>query len=210
MENSNLNYHKFIFFLFIISTVFSVQKINLPPINYTDWVILKSDDTWVGWTELDGFPICKAKKIIPYNIKTVAHAIEDKQNYPLIFDRITQVNLYEEDIIHIYLDMPFPISSRDYIVQYYYSEINGIISYKFFSVEHPNSVDYPNAIRLPNAGGEWILKPLNDKTTEVAYVWNGELLGDFPDWALTRAWVTQGSEVLDWLNEFLERKNKLN
>ena len=207
MENSNLNIIRIIFILLIISSAYSIQKIKLPPINYTDWAILKSDDTWVGWTELDGFPICKAKKIIPFNIKAVAHAIEDKQNYPLIFERITQVNLYEEDIIHIYLDMPFPISSRDYIVQYYYSEKNGIISYKFFSVKHPNTIIYPDAIRLPNAGGEWTLKPLNDKSTEVTYIWNGELLGDFPDWALTRAWTTQGSEVLNWLNEFLERNN---
>ena len=200
-----MKFKKLIFLLFILSTAYSVKKIKLPPHNYTNWSILQSNDIWVGWTEFDGFPICKATKILPYNIKIVSHAIEDKENYPQIFERITHVKLYEEDIIHIYLDMPFPILSRDYIVEYIYSENNGIIKYEFYSVIHPNTITYTDAIRLPNAGGEWILKPLNDNSTEVTYIWNGELLGDFPDWALTRAWSTQGSEVLNWLNEFLKK-----
>ena len=56
-------------------------------------------------------------------------------------------------------------------------------------------------IRLINAAGEWRLHSLNESHTEVTYIWNGELLGDFPNWALTRAWETQGNEVLNWLNE---------
>jgi hypothetical protein len=35
-------------------------------------------------------------------------------------------------------------------------------------------------------------------------MWNGELLGDFPDWALTRAWIEQGNEVMTWIEEALE------
>jgi hypothetical protein len=45
---------------------------------------------------------------------------------------------------------------------------------------------------------------LDDKNTEVTYTWNGELLGDFPNWALTRAWETQGEEVLTWLKDALK------
>jgi hypothetical protein len=45
---------------------------------------------------------------------------------------------------------------------------------------------------------------LNNKQTEVTYIWNGELLGDFPDWALKEAWTKQGNEVLTWLQESLE------
>ena len=36
---------------------------------------------------------------------------------------------------------------------------------------------------------------------------NGELLGNFPDFALHRAWITQGTEVLNWLDQALSKKN---
>ena len=44
-----------------------------------------------------------------------------------------------------------------------------------------------------------------DNQTEITYTWNGELLGDFPDWALTRAWEQQGSEVIAWLKEAIDK-----
>jgi hypothetical protein len=35
-------------------------------------------------------------------------------------------------------------------------------------------------------------------------MWNGELLGDFPTWGLSRAWVEQGNEMMEWLNDALK------
>ncbi|MFH1463060.1 MAG: hypothetical protein ABIO70_01610 [Pseudomonadota bacterium] len=55
------------------------------------------------------------------------------------------------------------------------------------------------SVRLPRAEGQWKLEPAGPSATKVTYTWNGELLGDFPDWALTRAWATQGEEVMHWL-----------
>ncbi|MBT6870912.1 MAG: hypothetical protein HOA66_05605, partial [Candidatus Marinimicrobia bacterium] len=59
-------------------------------------------------------------------------------------------------------------------------------------------------IRLIHAAGGWILRPIDEYTTELTYMWNGELLGDFPNWALTRAWIEQGNEVMTWIEEALE------
>jgi len=67
--------------------------------------------------------------------------------------------------------------------------------------EIPIHKDY---VRLIHAAGEWRLHPLDESSTEVTYTWNGELLGDFPDWALNRAWKTQGDEVLNWLKEAVQ------
>ena len=207
MKIFKLDYQKqFILFL-TLSFLFSVERIDLPPENFDNWIKLQSNHTWIGWAEYDGFPICKAVRTLPFNIDNISIAIEDKKNYPNIFERITQVRLYEKDVLHIYLDMPFPISSRDYIVKYEYIEKNNQKNYKFFSVDHQKTIEFKDAIRLPNAGGEWILIPLNANSTEVSYIWNGELLGDFPNWALTNAWKTQGTEVLDWLNSALNRNN---
>ena len=61
---------------------------------------------------------------------------------------------------------------------------------------------------MPNAAGEWYLRVVDNSSTEVSYTWNGELAGDFPDWALTRAWSKQGNEMLEWLGESLDELYK--
>lgn len=198
--------YRFLIIIFLIQSIgLTTEKINLPPNNFNNWNILQNDITWIGWTEFENYPICKAERILNHNFNMVSNAIQDKQNYPNIFERITQVKLYEKDIIHIYLDMPFPISSRDYIVKYETSETDKSKEFYFYSVRHPNSVQFEDSIRLPNAGGKWTIKKLDNNKTKVTYIWNGQLLGDFPDWALTNAWTTQGEEVLDWLNSALNR-----
>ena len=64
-------------------------------------------------------------------------------------------------------------------------------------------------VRLPNAAGVWILEKTSNNSTKVLYAWNGELLGSFPDFGLERAWVTQGTEVLNWLDQALTNQSKL-
>ena len=58
-------------------------------------------------------------------------------------------------------------------------------------------------VRLDNAAGIWILKGLPNNKTMVTYAWHGELLGNFPDFGLNKAWITQGTEVLTWLDKAL-------
>ena len=58
-------------------------------------------------------------------------------------------------------------------------------------------------VRLGNAAGIWVLQSLSNNQTMVTYAWNGELLGNFPDFGLNKAWITQGTEVLTWLDEAL-------
>ena len=78
------------------------------------------------------------------------------------------------------------------------------MSYKFRAVKDTTIPLNDDCIRLANAAGEWYLKWIDDSSTEVTYTWNGELAGDFPDWALTKAWTKQGNEMLEWLAESLE------
>ena len=46
---------------------------------------------------------------------------------------------------------------------------------------------------------------INNNETKVSYTWNGELLGIFPSFYLTTAWETQGGEIIDWLEEALDK-----
>ena len=73
-------------------------------------------------------------------------------------------------------------------------------------MDHPKGILDPDHVRLPNAAGIWILTALEPNKTKVIYGWNGELLGNFPDFGLIRAWVTQGTEVLNWLDEELTKR----
>ena len=59
-------------------------------------------------------------------------------------------------------------------------------------------------MRLVNAGGKWKLESINNNLTKVTYIWNGEMLGNFPSWGLKRAWSKQGNEVLRNLKETLK------
>ena len=101
------------------------------------------------------------------------------------------------------LDMPFPFSGRDYVIKYSSEKDENIWKFSFYAVDHPEGTLKPGVVRLDNAAGIWILKGLPNNKTMVTYAWHGELLGNFPDFGLNKAWITQGTEVLTWLDKAL-------
>ena len=110
------------------------------------------------------------------------------------------------EIVHIRLDLPFPFYGRDYIVEYEYFKMNDFEYYIYNSTSKVNIELNKKYVRLPNASGLWVIEPISNSSTKLTFIWNGELLGNFPDWALTRAWSTQGNEVLGWIQEALNKK----
>ena len=179
--------------------VLSVEPLH----NVENWNVLQDKKIWIGWAEEGDIPWCKAQTTFPFIMDKIAEILENKTNYPNVFKRIEATTILEPEIVHIMLDMPFPITSRDYIVKYTTHFIDNDLCYQFRAVNHEKSPPTQSYIRLVNAAGEWRLSPLKNNKTQVTYIWNGELLGDFPSWALPRAWKTQGNEVLTWLQEAL-------
>jgi hypothetical protein len=110
-----------------------------------------------------------------------------------------------DEIVYIALDMPFPFAGRDYVVKYIQEKVDDEFIYRFYAIIHPEAPLYSKYVRLIHASGGWRLKSLDSTKTEITYTWNGELLGDFPNWALTRAWKQQGMEVMTWLEEAVEK-----
>ena len=176
----------------------------IPSQSHSDWEVLHENEIWVGWTNYNDSQWCKAKSTINAPIKTISTLIEDKANYPAVFKRVESATIITDEIVHIVLDMPFPFYGRDYIVSYTQHEENGDSIYRFQAVKNSGIPVHEDYVRLVHAAGEWRLHALGNDSTEVTYLWNGELLGDFPDWALTRAWETQGIEVLTWLKDALK------
>ena len=173
----------------------------------TNWELLQTGDVSIEWIKYEGFPISRAETILNHPIAKIANAIQDLDHYPDIFDRVTETNRLESDVVHVILDMPFPFDGRDYIVKYIIENSANNWVFSFSSIKHPKGKLDPNHVRLPNAAGIWILTRINEAQTKIVYAWNGELLGNFPEFGLTRAWVTQGTEVLNWLDEELTKRN---
>ena len=172
----------------------------------TGWENLQSGAISISWCTYDNFPISRAETVLNHSIDRISMAIQDLDHYPDIFDRVTKTNRLDTDVVQIVLDMPFPFDGRDYIVKYNIENLDDHWVFVFTAVDHPKGILDPDHVRLPNAAGIWILTALEPNKTKVIYAWNGELLGNFPDFGLTRAWVIQGNEVLNWLNETLLSK----
>ena len=195
----------FINIIYVLMLFFSIlnAQLILPDQNIENWKILHDDKTWIGWKNDGKIDWCRTKSVLNAPMIKVRQIIEDKVNYPQIFKRIETTKLITEEIVYISLEMPFPFSDRDYVVKYIQIKEDSDFIYRFYSVVNNEVPLYSDYVRLIRATGEWRLKPLDSKHTEIIYTWNGELLGDFPNWALTRAWKQQGLEVINWIEEEL-------
>ena len=189
--------------LFLYSLLFS----EIPNSDFDSWNVLQNDNIWIGNFE-DDFPWCKAKIILPFSIEDILPVIEDVNNYHEMLHSVVFSTKDKNNIAHIRIDYPFPFTDREYIVKFERLIDNKDVVYAFSTNPDLNKTTDPNYIRLVNAKGEWRMSPIQDNITEVSYLWNGELRGDFPDWALSKAWVKHGNEVLDNLADKLKENNE--
>lgn len=180
--------------LFLFSTLFSS---NIPDINSQKWIKIQKDFIDIDYIWKDGLPWCKSKINLNYSVEEILNVIKNVGAYHLIFDSVVKSKEYNNNIVHITLDLPGIFSDRDYVVKFSLLEDkqNKTIIYEFKSISDFIEINQ-NYVRLLNAGGQWRLKSLADNLTEVTYIWNGDMSGNFPSWGLKRAWIKQGNEVL--------------
>ena len=198
---------KNLYITIILIGIFSVvaAEIRLDNIDsIKNWSIIQKKVIQIRWTDYEGYPICQTTSVLPFSMESISSIIEDVENYPSVFKRIHKTNTLEKDIIHVMLDMPLFLSNRDYVIQYIKSKNQNTWEFTFNAVKHIDAPEKNNYVRLVNAAGKWKLVPKNKNETTVSYTWNGELLGDFPSFALERAWKTQGNEIIHWLSDALE------
>ena len=180
--------------LFLFSNLFSS---NIPDINSQKWIEIQKDFIDIDYIWKDGLPWCKSKINLNYSVEEILNVIKNVGAYHLIFDSVVKSKEYNNNIVHITLDLPGIFSDRDYVVKFNLLEDkqNKTIIYEFKSISDFIEINH-NYVRLLNAGGQWRLKSLADNLTEVTYIWNGDMSGNFPSWGLKRAWIKQGNEVL--------------
>ena len=183
--------------LYIIA-FFSIFQagVILPPDALENWEILQDGKIWVGWKHSEGIDWCRSKTILEAPLADIQKSIEDTENYPQIIKSIVDTKIITDEVVYIIVDMPFPFASRDYVVKYIIEKKENDYIYSYYAVIHPDVPLDKSYVRLNRSSGEWRLKSIDSTHTEFTYTWNGELLGNFPDWALPRAWKEQGIEVI--------------
>ena len=181
-------------------------QIILPSSGKDNWSTIENDDIWVGYHYSDDLPWCRSIAILPYSVSEIIPIVGNFNIYSSVFSRIITSKIIDpkQNIVYLKIDMPI-FNDRDYIVQYNSFNDNDDVVYQWYSIKNNGVPEYDNIVRLKRASGEWRLTPINDNTTRVSYTWNGELLGNFPSFYLTTAWGTQGIEIIDWLQEALEK-----
>lgn len=186
----------------INALLFVASAAAIPP-DLGDWQPLSDGHVEVSHTTARGLPWARAQADLPGSMARLVNLLKDFRGYPDFMERISETRVYEDDVVHLILDMPFPLAHRDYVVEYTKGQDGSAVIFDFVAVDHPSATAVEGSVRLPRAEGQWRLEPIDAQHTRVTYIWNGELLGDFPDWALTKAWATQGHEVLGWLEDAL-------
>ena len=187
--------------LLFISTVVP----SIPTIDYNAWVSLQKGDISIAYTEQD-YTWCFSMSAFTTKMEDLLNIIEDVENYYKTFDSIVESSRDKNDIVHIMVDYPMPLSDRDYVVKFDKILEPHEIIYRFHSAAPFIIPEDQNYIRLNNAAGEWRLKDMNNGQILVTYTWNGELKGSAPMWILRRAWIRQGNEIMINLKERLENK----
>ena len=193
----NIVIYALIFFSFIFS---NIKTFNDFPDN---WSKIQNDNIKIETQMIDDKPYCRATGSFNFPSNKIVDILRDQVSYPNIFERIISTKMITDYIVYVEIDLPFPFKNRDYIVEYNYFK-DGQIEYFYYKATNKHNIPINNDfIRLLNTSGIWKITSLNDNQTELTYIWQGELMGDFPDWALKTAWIEQGNEV------FLSIKNYL-
>ena len=187
----------------LISIFFTFLFSSIPEINSNKWNLLQENNINISY-QWDKFPWCMSTIQIESSIDEILLQIENIDNYQNIFDTVDFSKEYNDNVVHIVLDMPGIFADRDYVVKFNKYIDKDEIVYEFNSITNHNIKINDNYVRLINAAGQWRLKSINNKLTKVTYIWNGEMLGNFPSWGLKRAWLRQGNEVLGNLKETLK------
>jgi len=171
------------------------------------WETLQDNPVLIKVLKED-YPKCSTQIIIDSSVENILDVIEDVSNYKIFFDSIVISDINDNDQVRLGIDMPFPFSSRDYTVKFNRNESATEVNYLYKSIVSKDFKEDKNYVRLTDAKGGWTISKIsNDEGILVTYTWNGDMRGDFPSWAYTRAWIKQGNEIMLNLKTEVNKRN---
>ena len=170
------------------------------------WELMELATVRVECTTAGGEPWCRSVGIIEAKPEDVAASLENMAQQADIFEAVSEIRTLSPDTYHVTLDFPGMLSDRDYVAKFTKVTEGADRVYRWVPVTHPEAPEVAGVVRLSKMSGEWRLTP-SGAHTQVTYLWQAELMGSFPEWALPVARKKAGNEALKDLAN--SRKAKL-
>ena len=170
------------------------------------WEVLESSPVLVECTESDGQPWCRATGVVSAAASDVASSLENMAQQADIFEAVSSIRTLESDTFHVTLDFPGMLSDRDYVAKFSRSTQGEDTVYSWVPVTHADAPPVDGVVRLSKMAGERRISP-QGTSAKVTYLWQADLMGSFPNWALPVARKKTGNEALKDLAN--SRKAKL-
>ena len=172
----------------------------------SNWEVLNKEEVLIKVLKSD-YPHCKAELLINHPMDRVLDVVEDIKNYKLFFKSLIISDTNEQDEVRLAINMPFPFTDRDYTIKFRRLETDSTVSYLYNPIVTEDFPEDKNYIRLIDARGGWTLLKLDSKKTLVTYEWNGDMRGSFPNWAYSKSWIKQGTEIMLDLRDEIKKRN---
>lgn len=173
----------------LIATAFA-----LPGADAT-WEVLEDSTVRIECTEAGGEPWCRATALVSASQPNVAAALENMGSQADIFEAVSSIRDLGGNTFHVTLDFPGMMSDRDYVVTFSKGSEGDDLVYSWVPVTHAEAPPVDGVVRLSKMAGQWRLSPAGDNT-QVTYLWQADLMGSFPTWALPVARKKAGNEAL--------------
>ncbi len=159
------------------------------------WEELRDDIVRVECTEVGGEPWCRSHGLVAAPIDRLTQTLEHMAEHQDKFETVLSIRTLAPDTLHVTLDYPGMLSDRDYVAKYSRSTRDGEQIYSWTPVTHPEAPPRRGVVRLTQYGGEWRLRA-DGANTRVTYLWQADLGGSFPSWAVGLARRKAGHEAL--------------
>lgn len=159
------------------------------------WDTLDSAPAKVECTTSSSTTWCRSQGVLKVDSAVVASTLESFHKQVEVFEAVIEMNELEKGLLHVVLDYPMPFDDRDYVARFTPSKEGDVTLYRWVPETHPAAPVTNNRVRLTQMEGEWRITPMGDETL-VQYTWQGDVGGNFPNWALPKARAVTGGTVL--------------
>ncbi|AGZ35431.1 MULTISPECIES: START domain-containing protein [Pseudomonas] len=108
--------------------------------------------------------------------------------------------------VYLTTNLPWPTMPRDIVVKVTTERLEDGTLFRHLSADPDKLPEAPGLIRVRRLSGQWIMKPLGERDTEVTYALQADPAGDVPGWLANRFVVDAPVVTLRTLRAVAERQ----
>ena len=161
------------------------------------WTRMSRAKTLVECTEADGQPFCRSTAVFTGDTTLLIDTLANMKEHAHRFESIVEINALQDDIMHVVIDFPSPLSDRDYVARYTKQTTeDGSTVITWEPMTHPEAPASEDRVRLSRFAGSWTLTPVGEGQVRIQYLWQAEYGGSLPTWTLNTARKKTGAEAI--------------